>query len=896
MVTPHAHEVCEDHTLLAQDMELVAQDHLREDAPSAQKMTMRDEQVDPEYDTNLPTASIHALSTEDIQYRGAGSQLSKQAIPISTSIKNEYHDQDMTGNVINESTVLNAAMNASSMSCSEPPDTSVDNNLVTESYFLNETREEKDSAITIQNSPSMNEETAGYQLRNESSTDHSLGSAKSSLQISEIIVPPAPPATALAPSVEPTAAICDGSTETSPVEMSVDAANLWSDHVGDSQMSPSDGPKPYLGNASINSQSRSLEELGHGKELTLDELVQGFNHFEGIKDQSITNDEPIPSNTLLHPNESLFAISGVQESEITAFVPNKEQIEGQEKDEEPEFMLDSSPIQSSSSDTSSDQSSSDSDDDDDDYEMLDPAEQAARLMQEDIDSDGEGTGRGVNGALAGPPRTLNEKPEEVIPKPDLIITDKMKIEELGHVENIVENLVLIKAKTSGEYQVLESGSVLCLDKRIVIGVVSETLGRVEQPYYTVQFTNEQAIAEADISKGTKIFYVEQHSHSVFTQPLKAFKGSDASNLHDEEVGDEAIEFSDDEAEAEHKRKLKLAKQGKRDIREGFQDGSSQRGRQRGGKMQKRAGHNHAGQGRSSRIDYDEPEGGDDLYTPLARPLNLHEIMGRNEAPVEDQNLHRWVDRSGRGGRGKGDRGRGRGDRGRGNRGYGGYRGNPSDNTRMASGRHNLTQSPSGDLGRQPRSNDSISAPTGAAIPHDAPPIQLQTGQPVPFVNQPGPQNSAHPSHWGQNDYTYNQPNPQIPFYSTTSQTSYSHPQPSQYIPPSQTSQFYPPSQSPQYFPPSSHNQSHTLYSQYHPQPASPSTPNVPAGTFINPAFFPVAAQSTFPQWPQVNSIQQASGSASAGNSHMSPESERAFNAINILRNLASRNESHPHPT
>lgn len=891
MVTSHADKFCEDHIMSAQDMGL-AEDHLSGDAPSTQKMNVRDEQVDPEYDTKLPAASIHALSTEDIQFPGVGSQLSQQAIPISTSIKNENPDQDLTENMIDESAVLSTAMNTSSISCSEPPDTSSDNNLVTESHSLKEKGEEKDSAIIIPKSPSMNEETAGYQLRKESSTDNGLGSTQNSLQISEIIVPPAPPATALAPSVEPTAAICDGSTETSPIEMSVDAANLWSDHVGDSQMLPSDAPKPYLGDASINSQSRSLEELGHGKELTLDELVQGFNHLEDIKDQSITNDEPNQSNTLSHPNESLFAITGVQESEI----PNREEVEGQVKDEEPEFMLDSSPIQSSSSDTSSDQSSSDSDDDDDDYEMLDPAEQAARLMQEDVDSDGEGTGRGVNGALAGPPRTLNEKPEEVIPKPNLIITEQMKIEELGHVENIVENLVLIKAKTSGEYQVLESGSVLCLNERTVIGVISETLGRVEQPYYTVQFTNEQAIAEADIAKGTKIFYVEQHSHPVFTQPLKTFKGSDASNLHDEEVGDEAIEFSDDEAEAEHKRKLKLVKQGKRDIREGFQDGSSQRGRQRGGKMQKRAGQNHAGQGKSSRIDYDEPEGGDDLYTPLARPLNLHEIMGRNEAPVEDQNLNRWVDRSGRGGRGKGDRGRGRGDRGRGHRGYGGYRGNPSDNPRLANGRHNLTQSPNGDVGRQPRSTDLLSAPTDPAVPYNAPPIQPQIGRPVPPVNQPGPQSSAQPSHWGQNNNSYNQPNPQIPFYSTASQTSYPHPQPSQYIPPPQTSQFYPPSQSPQYFPPSPHNQSYMPYSQYPPQPASPSTPNVPAGTFINPAFFPSAAQPTFPQWPQVNSTQQASGSASAGNSHMSPESERAFNAINILRNLASRNESHPHPT
>lgn len=884
----------------AQDVEL-AQDHLREDAPSAQKMNLRDERANPEYDTKPTAASIHVFSTQDNQSQGEGSQISQQAISTSRLSKNELHDQDLTGKVTNESIFLDVATNISSISCSKPLDTSLQSNLVNENTFLKEELEEKDSASLIQNPPSMKEEAARSQLRNGTSTDDVLGAAENLLLLSEITIPPTPPATALAPSDDPTAAICDGSTETSPIEISVDAANLLSDHNCDPGMPPSDAHEPSPSDASISVQSRSLEELVHGKELTLDELVQGFNHFEDMKEKSITNDESIPSNTPLHPDESLFATSGIQKSEINAFIPNKEQVEEELKDVQPEFMLDSSPIQSSSSDTSSDQSSSDNDDDDDDYEMLDPAEQAARLMQEDIDSDGEGTGRGANGASAGPPRTLNEKPEEVIPKPDLIITEKMKIEELGHVENIVENLVLIKAKTSGEYQVLESGSVLCLEKRIVIGVVAETLGRVEQPYYTVQFTNVQAIAEADISKGTKIFYVEQFSSSVFTQPLKIFKGSDASNLHDEEVGDEGIEFSDDEAEAEHKRKLKLARQTKRDIREGSKDGLSQRGRQRGGKMQKRAGQNHPSQGRSSRIDHDQPEGGDDLYTPLARPPNLHEIMGQNEAPVEDQNLHRWVDRGGRGGRGKGDRGRGRGDKGRGNRGHGGYRGNPGNNTRMGTGRQNLIQSPIGDVGLQPGGSDSLSAPTDAATPYYTAARQPQTGLPVPSVNQPGPQQSAPPSHYGQNNNPYHQLNPQIPFYPAASQTSYPHPQPPpppppQYVPPSQTSQFYPPSQSSQYFPPSPHHQSHMPYSQYHPQPPSPSTPNVPAGTFINPAFFPLAAQPTFPQWPQVNSTQQASGSASAGNSQMSPESERAFQAINILRSLASRNESHPHPT
>lgn len=48
-----------------------------------------------------------------------------------------------------------------------------------------------------------------------------------------------------------------------------------------------------------------------------------------------------------------------------------------------------------------------------------------------------------------------------------------------------------------------------------------------------------------------------------TAPLKAMKGSDASNKFDEEVDDIELEFSDDEKEMEHKRMLKSAKNKKR---------------------------------------------------------------------------------------------------------------------------------------------------------------------------------------------------------------------------------------------------------------------------------------------------------------------------------------------
>lgn len=336
-----------------------------------------------------------------------------------------------------------------------------------------------------------------------------------------------------------------------------------------------------------------------------------------------------------------------------------------------EWEHDSSPAESSDS---SDSSDSDSDESDDvDYELLGPEEQARILMQGDGGSDDEGGNK--KGAVGVQPRTANEKPEEKIPKPDVEITPAMRIFELGLVENIVESYVLIKGTLSAETRVLESGSVLCLEDRKVIGAVMEPLGRVEEPLYSVAFTNNAEIAEYGLQKGTKIFYVESLSTYVFTQPLKLLKGSDASNVHDEEVDDDEIEFSDDEAEAEYKRKKKLeklARKGMRPFPEPTDAGTT-------GKFLHPSSAAQA-QYPSHAMNYDDDPIDDDMYTPLARPANLHE-MNDTRQPLPQASTARGGSERGRGGnRGQADRGhrganRGanRGQTDRGNRGRGGNR-------------------------------------------------------------------------------------------------------------------------------------------------------------------------------------------------------------------------------
>lgn len=330
------------------------------------------------------------------------------------------------------------------------------------------------------------------------------------------------------------------------------------------------------------------------------------------------------------------------------------QAEQQDEEEHPEWEIDSSPYESSSD--SSDTDSSDSDDEDEDYPILSPEEQARILMQGELGDDDEGEGKGKSGANL---KTANEVPEEVLPIPDITITPETKIVLLGNVEAAIENTVLITANTTGEYQVLEAGSLLCLEDRRVAGVVSETLGRVENPLYAVRFPTTADVEERGLSRGTPVYYIVEHSTFVFTQPLKGLKGSDASNFHDEEVAEDEVEFSDDEQEAEYRRKLKQKRQERKGAKHNANGNPSGAGR--GGPGPSKLS--------QSELNYDDniPEDG---YTPLARPKNLHEMM-RQEAPVESDGFSNRHSGSG------GGRGRGRGsDRGRGGRGRG--RGGPRD--------------------------------------------------------------------------------------------------------------------------------------------------------------------------------------------------------------------------
>ncbi|KAI4133928.1 MAG: hypothetical protein LQ347_001948 [Umbilicaria vellea] len=654
-----------------------------------------------------------------------------------------------------------------------------------------------------------------------------------------------------------------------------------------------------LGNEE-NTDVEAALQLDHPQEATmLRPIAEGTDLAERLPKAMDTVEIATITNTPT-PAQALLPASDSSGRAILPIVVNKdpkslfdeqtslEQGEASPTSADPEFELDSSPDLSSSSDISSVSSSSDSDD----YEMLDPEEQARRLMQEDGGSDDEAGKRGVNASGGGPLRTLNEKPDEEVQKPNVMITPDMKIKELGNAENLVENIVLIRGKISGEYQVLETGSVLCLEDHTVLGVVAETLGRVQQPLYSVRFTNAAAISEAGIAKGTRIFYVEQHSTYVFTQRLKAFKGSDASNLHDEEVGDDELEFSDDEAEAEHKRRLKIQRQTKRGAPGGIRDGGSRAYHRNGTNRQSRSEEvsiNYDDTVDSSHCRHKKNRNDDELYTPLARPSNLHEMMAQRKPPLEGQPLRDGVDRGICGGRGRGDRGRGRwrGDRGR------GHRGGRDDRGKMRGGgdgrdhvgrTESRSQHPREDYGP----HGEVMEPQN--IYHDTSSVsRAQTTMVPPYP----PHNSSIPPHAYQLQYAqqYSQTPPQPPYTPS----------------PSYTSQPYPPLQAlQQAHYPYPQDYGHTLQypsqESYGQQPNPPHTVQnhgIPAGAFVNPAFFgtvhhqpPMQQQNTGQQRWMTQSAQARPQQGNHGNgpARMSPESDAAFRAaqdrLNVLRQLS----------
>ncbi|KAF9084342.1 hypothetical protein BGX23_010602 [Mortierella sp. AD031] len=162
-----------------------------------------------------------------------------------------------------------------------------------------------------------------------------------------------------------------------------------------------------------------------------------------------------------------------------------------------------------------------------------------------------------------------------VEKPNIELGPDIVLSPFGSVMSIVDNVVVVQAHSSGEVSVLDSGTVTAVmtpaegDQEAVkeiLGEIFETFGPVARPLYSIRFNTASEIPE-QCKVGSTVYSIPAYSSVVMTAPLKAMKGSDASNKFDEEVDDIELEFSDDEKEMEHKRMLKNAKNKKRGAKD-----------------------------------------------------------------------------------------------------------------------------------------------------------------------------------------------------------------------------------------------------------------------------------------------------------------------------------------
>jgi rRNA processing protein Gar1 len=204
----------------------------------------------------------------------------------------------------------------------------------------------------------------------------------------------------------------------------------------------------------------------------------------------------------------------------------------------------------------SDTSSFSSDDESslDDEPIIAHRKAGNNIINDDLEDEDE------DGVPVGPLKTRNEvEDNEVMDEPlTIIIEDHDELLLAGQVTScILDNqtiVILIQAKSAAP--ILQEGSLLCLDKKSVLGKVQEVFGPITAPFYLIRcklialvklLFSESSNAETnskmtEISKkitGCEVYSVKRLSEILAAETLMQMKlksaGSDASNAYDEEV-------------------------------------------------------------------------------------------------------------------------------------------------------------------------------------------------------------------------------------------------------------------------------------------------------------------------------------------------------------------------
>jgi H/ACA ribonucleoprotein complex non-core subunit NAF1 len=167
-----------------------------------------------------------------------------------------------------------------------------------------------------------------------------------------------------------------------------------------------------------------------------------------------------------------------------------------------------------------------------------------------------------------PIKSKNES-EPVVEPIHITIPNNSQLYPVGTMIHLVKEQIIVEQFESGEEKVLDLDSILVDKEKNIIGRINDTFGPVTQPYYSVRFNTAEEASEKFVQDKT-CYFIPNFVKIVLTRPLKEVKGTDASNLHDEEVGEDEQEFSDDEKEMEFKkRKKSSSRPRKKQAKEGI---------------------------------------------------------------------------------------------------------------------------------------------------------------------------------------------------------------------------------------------------------------------------------------------------------------------------------------
>ncbi|KAG0170864.1 hypothetical protein DFQ30_001892 [Apophysomyces sp. BC1015] len=164
-------------------------------------------------------------------------------------------------------------------------------------------------------------------------------------------------------------------------------------------------------------------------------------------------------------------------------------------------------------------------------------------------------------------RTAHEITDLHIERPSFEIRPETTLLPVGEIYRLIDKVIVVQSFAADATPVLDMGTLFVYDDRVVMGEIFETFGPVARPFYSVRYNMADEIDKERSVVGAKVYYVPSYEKTqlVEVEKLKLIKGSDASNLYDEEAGEDdvsdipwmqEIEFSDDEKEMEFKRNRK----------------------------------------------------------------------------------------------------------------------------------------------------------------------------------------------------------------------------------------------------------------------------------------------------------------------------------------------------